>query len=325
MDEHDSPDATTPSFMNLFGVHLALRLVGKESLLKHLNAVPGNSFRLYWRTPLLHDASSEMMFLDATVTFDRSKISTMFGVLLKISSNHIYFIKTSPLTFSQLAIHAQNVGIDLDSTAPHAMARTMGSALIICLQEDVDKIQCVDGGEKITVSVPLHYTDLQETSPLVTESATVSKLDASTVDMLQSNFVQQDKLISKAKKESNETSDTAINTQVSSEVINAFEIWLNASASNVENQHDLRHSKVSVVSNAERKSCASLLRKPYTKVGTETSGGHTHIQGDNASNSPAKTEGAYTRSQPVAGYVRVTNTKRRRKLGFAAAAKSTPR
>jgi hypothetical protein len=308
--------------MDLFGVHLALRLVGKETLLKHLSTVPGNSFRLYWRTPLWHDASSEIMFLDTTVTFDRSKISTTFGVLLLRKSNsHISYIKTSPLTFSQLASHTHNVGIDLDSTAPDAMARTMGSALITTsLKEDADKIQCFDGGEKITVSVPLHYTDLQETSPLVIESATISKLDSNTVDMLLSNFVQQDELISKAKKESNETSDTVFDTQVLSEVINALEIWWNAVATNVENKKgDSHRSKEGVGSNAHGKSCASLLRNPYKMVGTETREGHTHIQGDTASKAPAETKGANKQSQ-VAGYVRVTTTKRRRKLGFAVAA-----
>ena len=340
MDEYDFPETKTktPSFMDLFGVHLALRLVGKESLLKHLNAVPVNSFPLYWRTPLLDDASSKVMFLDATVTFDPLEISTTFGVLLRQSNNHFCYIKTSPLTFSQLANHTQNVGIDLDSTAPDAMARTMGSALIGSVQgnDNADKIQCFDGGnDKITVSVPLHYTDLQEKSPLVIESATISKLDASTSEMLQSNFVQQDELMSKVKTESNETIDTSIDTQVvSSEVLHAFEIWWNASATrHVEsNQHDSHHSKLegcTIVSNTPGKSCTLLPQKPYNTVDTTEAneGAHnTHLNDDSAtSKTAAPTEGGAPSSKrtQVTGYVRVTTTKRRRKLGFASAVNTT--
>jgi hypothetical protein len=317
MNEHDSPEAKKPSFLDLFGFHLALRFVGNEALLKNLNKVPSQSksFSLYWRTPLLLNSSSEMMFLDATLTFDRSKISTKFGVLLRKSDNSICYIQASPLTFSQLSNHTQNVGIDIDLTAPDALARIMGSALM-GVPNNAGNIKCFHGVENITVPVPLHYKDLAETSPFLIKSATISKLDFSTANMMLFNFEQQDKLASNTKPESNEASDTVVDTQVASQVTRAFKIWWNTSATSVENKSGPQFVK------EQEKSSGSIPRNTYTKQdATDTRGDQlvkAPAQGDATSKATADASKTKSVKRPqVAGYVRVTTAKRKKKIGFA--------
>jgi hypothetical protein len=152
--------------------------------------------------------------------------------------------------------------------------------------------------------------------------------------MLQSNFMQQDELMSKVKNQSNETIDTNIDIQVvSSEVLHAFEIWWNASATrHVEsNQHDSHPSKLegcTIVSNTPGKSCTSFPQKPYNTVDTteakEGAHNNTHLNDSATTKTAAPTEGApSSKRTQVTGYVRVTTTKRRRKLGFASAANTT--
>lgn len=282
--------------MDTFAIHLAERLVGSECIMSSFSAsTPVEKFRLYWRTPLLHNdtdarlsTSNDMsehqwrlVFLDVSVEFHRSKIQTCIGLLLQCTANsECVYMKAPDLTISQLKEHCESVGIDLESTAPDVMARTMASALQGLRKGSTVTLSCqgkmiatdtdlLEYQEPVKMAVLLHYDELEERSPLVLTCASVSKFDSSTADMMLLNFAQQDKLLAESKSEVSDSTD-GVNASAS-DATKAFQRWLNTplvnddeTSSNEKPSEASSNGKEngSVVAAAKKQPANPYLKKP---------------------------------------------------------------
>ena len=364
--QDDTDNEAKPSFLNLFTIHLGSRLVGRQGVLNHLAGAHAEpSFRLYWRTPLLADGVGapppcesleapdwEVVFLDVTLQFDRSKhkASTAFGALLQRSvDNTVVYVKASPLTLTQLREHGTRIGIDLDETAPDAMARTMAKALEIMPRNANVTLRKPNGttithgddlNAPVRIPIQLHYEDLQETGPLTLDSESTAKLNSSTVDMLLSNFVQQDKLVSETRSDSVEAIDSVPGAQDALDVTNAFETWWSAmlgeesavrgsieleagskepSGLNAQQQSlELASEKRTIASSASMASVeAEHSREPLP---ANPSASVPSAQAPDKSKEKESIQASETlkrRVPQVPGYVRTTKRRRREKLAYA--------
>lgn len=174
MPTKDDNDAATnsPSFMDLFAIHLAARLVGREKMLNLFDVVPSakpsplnRPIRVgYWKTPLLLDCNTclassgsadatdndwNVVFLDVTITFDvwkKAMTTTVGMMLLREHEQECVYITAEPMSFSQLAKHSETIGIAIADTLPGAIAHIMGGAFMgIITGNNTVKLQRSDG------------------------------------------------------------------------------------------------------------------------------------------------------------------------------------
>jgi len=391
----DHADATVddaakkPSFMDLFAVHLAARLVGRENLLKQLVVEPSDeplnsrkdTFRVYWRTPLLCDtdmtsllSSSEavddwnMVFVDVTVVGDRFRreLTTVVGMMLQQGKECVYLI-AKPLKYSQLSSHCESIGIDIECTPPDAIAHTMGSAMmgivvrtlklqgtgggIISTIKDVSNVDCV------RLPVSLYYKDLQETGTLEMPSKPELVFPERGAAMMLSNIESKDEQAANDKKDPTETTNAVHDTQLASDLTKAFEIWWNVPNPNlgeaavasteatvastestveatgqgetleeVSNPPAKEQTGVENVANGTAHSSAAskIPISMETTMNTPTSEVPPAAAAPDANEEEKKEEPKKPQvKRPQAGYVRVQNSKRKRrgKLTFAKASK----
>lgn len=370
-----------PGFMDLFAVHFAARLVGREYMLKcfdeassDISTTRSSSSRVYtyWRTPLLHDihpdsflsaaADSEttqesndwnMLFVDVTVEGNQSqrRINTTIGMLLQRDVECLY-VTAKPLVYSQLASHCESVGIDIECTAPDAIAHTMGTALMSLVGSTV-KLERTNGLFDHSGKLPvlLYYKELQERGSLEIFIDTVQDYNQRGAAMLISNVANQDKMNSEASATNDE--DLLVHdTQLASELTKSFETWWNtpvnpiakegAAQSAVESEAPgstveevskppASHGQSSVenVPNGAGLSSAApenIPTEPSTTVASTSSLPAVSAAPSDTTNVPEKKKEEETTKptttqakRPQAGYVRANAKRKRGKLTFAKA------
>ena len=241
--------AKKPGFMDLFAVHLASRLVGRDHLLEcfdggssaHSPRSSSSGVYVYWRTPLLHDinpgsvlssADSEttqvaddwnMVFVDVTLEGDcsRREMKTTIGMLLQRGTECVY-VTAKPLTYSQLASHCESVGIDIECTDPDAIAVTMGNALVGFVGHTI-KFEKANGSCNYSGILPLrlYYKDLQERGTLEMLIGAVQDYNQRGAAMLLSNVANKDR----SKNVTTNDVDLVHDTQLASELTKSFEKW----------------------------------------------------------------------------------------------------
>lgn len=256
----DDKEGKKPSFMDLFAVHLASRLIGREKLLKFFDSVPSSKpsnkpLRVcYWKSPLLltgdnldtctSDSSGtsngddwHMVFLDITVTFDVSKqeLTTTVGMMLVRKEECVYV--TSPLSFSQLATHSEKIGIDIVCTYPNAIAHAVGGAFMGMAWNTTLTLQRSDGtnistaqdfvaSEKLRLPLSLHYRDLQETGTLELKTDTADTFNSKSRSMMMENLRRVDEL--EPKKDVQAIIVSVHDPQAAADLTKSFESWLDA-------------------------------------------------------------------------------------------------
>lgn len=197
----------SPLFLELFSTHLAAGLIGSVPLIKKLEE--NSSTNIYWRTPLIDrpEISDKCtpefycVILDVRISFSRKEstgescIKLEFGTILaKSGSSTLYFyVKGIPFTISDLRENAEEIGVDIESTPPKAMATSMCDALLALRKIEPISMSMVNG-KIMVVRIPIFYADLEETGTLVVKVETTSTLDSPTSSMLLFNFFEQDSL-----------------------------------------------------------------------------------------------------------------------------------
>ena len=374
-DNNDS-SFLKPSFMDLFAVHLAARLLGREHVLKYFNTDPPEdpssfleTFQVYWRTPLLTDTCSIsapvslsaagtadewiLVFLDVTIEFDRTKreMTTKIGMMLQHGSEHAY-VKAVPMSFSLLAAHCEGIGIDIECTAADAIGHTMGNALMGLAKRTTIKLQRPDGTniataqdlchvDSVAIPVFLYYEDLQETGSLVIKSGTICLLNSDVSLAWRSSLVREEVFSKKAveKETAAETTNLKVHdTQAATELTKSFESWLNsprrvisveavveskmpdeADGSGCSKLAAVEQGGIETVWNAIESSEGVGEAEPATAL-SSTLSAVTAAQDDNETEEKEEPKKPVTQVKRLpAGYVRVSNPKRRRrgKLAFA--------
>jgi hypothetical protein len=201
-----------PSFLEHMCLHLAESLIGSHALIPMLEG-SSSPTNIYWRTPLLarndlrDDKATpkfQCVILDVTITLVRQYppicrpvINAKFGTILVSSgSNPIYYyLKGAPLTMSDLEKHAKEIGVDMTSTAPKALAHSMGNALMGLTTLTPSEVNL-----EVVAKLPIVYSDVEETGTLVIPMEAMSVLDPTTASMLLQNFVQHDLLMAREEK-----------------------------------------------------------------------------------------------------------------------------
>jgi hypothetical protein len=205
------PTILGPSYFELFAIYLAEHLNGSAPLIQKLEENP-SSHIFYWRTHLLvglnhfeDEAPADLftcVMLDVTIRLlrrdstDQPLITLEFGtILMRSSSLPFLYIKGVPISITDLRQHAEAIGIHVDSTAPKAMAISMGNALLGMTTLTQSQVTFENSSKVTAASLPIIYSDLEETGTLLIKAETTSTLDASTCFMLLQNFTQQDRTI----------------------------------------------------------------------------------------------------------------------------------
>jgi hypothetical protein len=205
MTDHQSNDITmktpTLSFPTKFTLHLAASLVGPARLnecYSSWNHTKQYDRQIYWRTPL--NMKGNVRFVDITIVPEIAKDND--DTSRSVSSNHplqlfayVGLLRSDtadtadPQAHSYvrgrmeepaLKTHWKELGIDLETTAPRALAMSMAKALRRGLQADVSSTKLV---------LPLYYEDVDQSLGCIEvpiESQCV--LDVPTVTMLLSNL-----------------------------------------------------------------------------------------------------------------------------------------
>lgn len=206
---HSQPTILGPSYFELFAIHLAEHLNGSALLIQKLEDNPSSDI-FYWRTRLLvglnhlEEVASADLFtcvmLDVTIRLlrrestDQPFVTLEFGAIL-MQSNSLpqLYIKGEPFSITDLYQHVEVMGIDIDSTAPKAMAISMGNALCGIITLTRLQVTFENSSKVATALFPIIYSDLEETGTLLIKAKTTSTLDTSTSFMLLQNFAQQDR------------------------------------------------------------------------------------------------------------------------------------
>jgi hypothetical protein len=202
-----------PSFLDHICLHLAESLIGRHALIPMLENTSGATTNIYWRSPLLNridhrDDQATPKFkcvtLDVTITLERQYppicrpvIDARFGTILVSSGSNptYYYVKGSPFTMADLEKHAKEIGVDMTSTAPKALAHSMGNALM-----ELTTLTPSEVDLEVFVKLPIVYSDVKETGTLVIPVETISVLDSSTSSMMLQNFVHHDLLMAREEK-----------------------------------------------------------------------------------------------------------------------------
>ena len=119
------------------------------------------------------------MFVDVTVECHVSKqqqqVTSTIGMMLQrdYKEEQIY-VTAEPLEFSQLKAHCDEIGIDIQSTSPHAIAHSLGGALmkLSCQTVQTQNTEKTNRNNaslfanETILPLRLEYKDLQETGTL---------------------------------------------------------------------------------------------------------------------------------------------------------------
>ena len=172
--DDDMTDAKL-SFLTQFALHLAASLVGTAA--RRFND-DDDRRPLYWRTPLLPGDS----FADISMTqTSDGQLQLSFGIFRKKQDQHYYYSK-GLLQEATLRSHFENLGIDLETTAPSIVAKSMAKALR-GIKGDLH-----DFVSKFTL--PLYYEDVDESGLLEIGMESDCALDEATVTMILCNLEQ---------------------------------------------------------------------------------------------------------------------------------------
>ena len=262
MDENDS----SPSFLDIFSVHLAESLIGTTSLIQTFQNSLSPTF--YWRTQLLNRSDIpderprppfQSVFLDVTISFLREEgkpcSQVEFGTLLlsaEESNLLYYYVKSAPLTLSNLREHAEAIGIEMDATAPKAIATSMGGALLALTALFPSDVSVIDGAI-MAARLPIFYSDLEETGSLNIVTSTASKLEASTAFMMLHNFSQHDIL------RGNE-----VKVEQGGDVAIAFHKWW--SLPRPSQAGDETHTRPKTISIENKRSEPTIMKAGYSRL-----------------------------------------------------------
>ena len=160
----------------------------------------------YWRSPTTSQRKERgnngnngkwtVVFVDVMIQLqavggNNVSIGVCFGALLRERSN-IFYCKSGEFTLPILQSHFEKAGIELDSTAPAALATSMGQALV---RTGAARALVQENGNQqpSAVVVPLHYDAVDETSNLMISPSELCKLNQSTLAMILANCAIFDK------------------------------------------------------------------------------------------------------------------------------------
>jgi len=164
----------SPSFIESFGFHLAVNLLGIESVSKAINS--SSTSRLYWRSPLrvieTADSGSHVYFIDATFDFvtehNCRMMLTKFGALVKNLGPTSMYLQSSPWTLSDLESYANGTGICVDETGPQGMAETVAVSLTDLRAPMLKSGEIDDCTMTRTTKVAIFHSGLLEQVNLIT-------------------------------------------------------------------------------------------------------------------------------------------------------------
>jgi hypothetical protein len=253
----DSTSAATKKSlfrMDLFGIHLAARLIGRDTLLKFFEDASVSSRKPicvgYWKTPLLTgDIATtttsddwKTVFVDVTVELHVSKneVTSTIGMMLQRDDCHEQvYVTAEPLVFSQLKAHCEEIGIDIEYTSPHAIAHSLGGALMGLSSQTVgfdddkntSRHDCAPFAKRTILPLRLEYKDLQETGTLALQTNQVDSFSSKSFAMMMQNLKRLDSLEATNSKDHEEEQDrmTAVQDPQSAAILTtSFETWLKA-------------------------------------------------------------------------------------------------
>ena len=201
---HDIIPTTTLSFPTQFALHLAASLVGPARLHEYCstwNQTQQHDRPIYWRTPL--NLQGNVRFVDITIIPEIEMDNANDDTSKSVSSHHslqliayvgalrldgtgtsagleTYSYVRGRMAEAALKSHWTDLGIDLETTAPRALAKSMAKAL---------QRGCEADGSTTKFVLPLYYEDVDQSLgylEVATESHCV--LDVPTVTMILSNL-----------------------------------------------------------------------------------------------------------------------------------------
>lgn len=200
-----------PGFIESFGFHLAVHLLGDKSVSKAMQDDSDQSI-LLWRSPLrdvdlinsnANDASSDgndqtnahIFFIDASFEFitcsggNERTLHTKFGALIKVpieknattnmSSDGAVYLQSSPWTISNLETYAIGTGICVEETGPAGMAETVALSLKKLHEPRLKQLHVDNSSDfhdaRVNAYVDIFHLDLLERVTLIHATQTFSE------------------------------------------------------------------------------------------------------------------------------------------------------
>ena len=367
---NDSTQANPLFRMDLFGIHLASRLVGRDTLLnlfqksdsvqQHAPVDSKPTCLGYWKTPLLTSTTTttttatttisdddwNVVFVDVTVEWhvSTSKVTSTIGMMLQRNNQkQVVYVTAEPLCFSQLKSHCDAIGIDIESTSPDAIAHSLGGALMTLSSQTVnvrddDTPTNVLFANQTRLPLRLDYNDLQETGILEFKTLQVDSFHGKSFAMMLQNLQRLDTLEA-ANANSNVVEQVrmaAHDAQAAAVLTKSFDTWLKAwtqgseASKAVSTVESMKNPAASSIDPGGKENVAATFKTDEATSRTDQSTDTTTtttvapVETKSAVPESKKEEEEPKKSQPAvkrpqAGYVRVSNPKRKRrgKLTFA--------
>jgi hypothetical protein len=170
--------------------------MGSQQVIDQLQESKKNKTSLYWRSELLAENPKsfldteqwpetdssffelKLMFIDLTIDLDHSRQTLVASIgcwLLSHREKTFLYVKSKPLTLLQLEEHAQDTSIDLKSSPPKAMSGMF--AAVLSQKDGLGKLSPTIQPESTTLSLNMHYQDLNSSGTLSLTIASQSRVD----------------------------------------------------------------------------------------------------------------------------------------------------
>jgi hypothetical protein len=300
----------------------------------------------YWKTPLLNDSITSctqddwnVVFIDVTVEIHCSKkqVTATVGIMLEQGEQSVY-VTAEPLSYTQLTTHCEEIGIDMECTNPDAIAHSLGSALTgLSISGDQRvKVQCSDGTSVTSVQefvatssetflvFPLQYKDLQETGTLRLKTNQLDSFSTKSFVMMMQNFKRIDEL-EKPTKDA-QVVDAAHDPQAAAVLTKSYKTWLDIlkQANGTSTHASTVESKTQAEARKDGKENVAFGAEPTTAAKTDDATVPIESTTSAAVSEPLDAKKIAEGNEepkkpkpkrPRAGFVRVSNPKRKKRRG----------